>query len=295
MPATALDFMHPEDKAALENLQSLPLFSQCLKAFMKMGIEQQLHGLNLANKIRLGPDQLPEIYSYLPPVCEKLGIALPDFYLEMNPMPNAYTQGDTRIFVTVTSGLVEYLQPEEIRAVISHECGHIVCHHVLYHTLAAILATYGSGALGLAGVLTAPIQLALAYWSRRSELSADRAAALVMGGAQPVVETMIRLAGGPRSITSKVNIEAYLTQAESYDKLKESNWDKVLQSMAIMQADHPFASVRSREITQWCGSEYFERLQRGIAAEETAPKCPGCGAALGEGWRFCRQCGMAIG
>ena len=295
MPATALDFIHPEDKAALENLQALPLFSQCLKAFMKIGIEQLLHGLSMSNKIKLGPDQLPEIYNYLPPICEKLGIVVPDFYLEMNPAPNAYTQGDSRVFITVTSGLLEYLTKDEIRAVLAHECGHIVCRHVLYHTLAAMLMQYGSNILGLAAPLAMPIQLALAYWSRRSELSADRAAAVVMGGSRPVVDTMIRLSGGSKSITGKVNLEAYLKQADAYDKLQESQWDKMLQSFAIMQVDHPFPAVRAREITRWCESDCFQLIQQNMTVEANAPKCSKCNAVIGADWKFCRKCGQALG
>jgi hypothetical protein len=49
------DFIHPEDHAALENLKSIPLFSVCVKTFMKAVSEQFLHGVNMAQKVRLGP------------------------------------------------------------------------------------------------------------------------------------------------------------------------------------------------------------------------------------------------
>ena len=29
---------------------------------------------------------------------------------------------------------------DEVRAVVAHECGHIACHHMLYHTIAVLLA-----------------------------------------------------------------------------------------------------------------------------------------------------------
>ena len=79
------DFIHPDDQAALNNLQSLPLFPECMKAFMRLGWEQYFHGTNMAQKIRLGPDQLPEIYRYLLPICDRLDIQEPELYLEMNP------------------------------------------------------------------------------------------------------------------------------------------------------------------------------------------------------------------
>ncbi len=113
-----------------------------------MGIEQYQYGINMASRIRLSERQLPEIYMHLPPICEKLGIPEPELYLEMHPEPNAWTYGDTRVYITLTSGLIEYMTDEELDAVIAHECGHILCHHVLYGTMANILtntADYHTG------------------------------------------------------------------------------------------------------------------------------------------------------
>src|SRR6476620_11512772 len=76
MPARA--FIHPEDAAALEQLRSIPLFAQCLQAVMKLAPERLLHGLNMAQKVRLGPKQLPDIYKHLPVACAALGISEPE-------------------------------------------------------------------------------------------------------------------------------------------------------------------------------------------------------------------------
>lgn len=165
---------------------------------MKIYDERVFQGINMAQKIRISDKQLPEIYQYLKLPVEKLGIIEPELYLEMNPAPNAYTYGDTKIFITVTSGLIEYLDEDEIQAVFAHECGHIACRHTLYGTMARYLINYGLGSLGLAGKAMYPAVLALLYWYRRSEFSADRAAAVVMEDHKPLVETMIRLSGGPK-------------------------------------------------------------------------------------------------
>lgn len=103
------DYIHPEDEAALRNMQALPGFAAAMKLFMRYYDEQVTHGLNMANKIRLSETQLPHIYHKLPPICRKLTIEEPEFYLEMNPVPNAYAMGDTRTMISVTSGLLEYL------------------------------------------------------------------------------------------------------------------------------------------------------------------------------------------
>lgn len=295
MPLASSDFIHPEDSAALENLKSIPLFTPCLKAFMNLVNEQLLFGVNMAQKIRLGPDQLPDIYRRLPPACEALQIPVPEMYLELNPFPNAYTFGDTRVFITLTSGLLECMQEDELKAVIAHECGHIACRHVLYQTMASMLARFGSSVFGLVGAVSLPVQLALFYWQRRSELSADRAAALVMQNPQPVVETMLRLAGGPKSITGGVNLDRYVEQADTYDHLLESKWDKLLQGVAVMQESHPFLSVRTREIRKWCATDHFTRLAEALRSSSSPRLCPACAQPVRSEARFCPSCGSPLG
>jgi Zn-dependent protease with chaperone function len=287
------DFIHPEDEAARRNMESIPGFAAIVKAFMKLGMEQYYHGTNMACKIRLSEKQLPELYRKLPPICQKLSIAEPEFYLEMDPSPNAYTYGDSRVFLTITSGLVEYLTEEELSAVIAHECGHIACRHVLYHTMATLIKT-GADMFGLLGALTTPVQLALLYWSRRSELSADRAAAAAMESAKPVVETMVRLSGGPKCITEKVDIQEYAAQADAYDGLQESKWDKLLQTAAIAYQSHPFAAVRVREILKWCDTEHYQRLMENIKNQQSGKKCFNCQKPVDLNWKYCKHCGSKL-
>jgi Zn-dependent protease with chaperone function len=288
------EFIHPADKAALEALKAIPLFTPCLKAFLKVFSEEYFLGVNLAQKIRLGPRQLPRIYNLLPPICQKLGIEEPQLYLEMDPTPSAYTYGDTKVFITVTSGLVEYFSEEELRAALTHECGHILCRHVLYHTMADMITELGESVFGPLAAVATPVKLALLYWDRRSELSADRAAALVAGGADTLVQTMIRLAGGPRSLTSDIDVALYAAQGAEYQKLNEKLWDRVLQGMAVMNQSHPFTAVRTHEILEWCATEQFATLAASLDKESHTPHCPACGHPYEPGWKFCQGCGAHL-
>jgi len=292
MPIHPSEFIHPEDEAARRQLEAIPGFASVLKVVLRIGLEQYYHGTNMANKIRLSPKQLPDLYKRLPPICAKLGIEEPEFYLEMDPNPNAYTYGDTRVFLTITSGLVEYLDDNELDAVIAHECGHIVCRHVLYHTMGSLLLKGVSG-LGITGNLLYPLQLGLLYWSRRSEYSADRAAAAVMCSPEPVVETMIRLAGGPKALTDEVDVEEFANQAKAYETLKENSWDRVLQILAIMNQSHPFHAVRLREIRKWAQGDVFQRIADAIS-KENSQNCPRCKKPVSEDWTFCKHCAYKL-
>ncbi len=290
---TASDFIHPEDAAALRQLESIPGFPALVKKILSLGFEELQYGLNMATAIRLSPTQLPNLYNHLPPICKKLGIQEPELYLQMNPMPNAFTFGDTRIFITITSGLVEMMEGEELDAVIAHECGHIVCHHVLYHSIAQIIFS-GAASLGILGHLAMPIQLALLYWSRKSELSCDRCGSVITSP-EVITRVMARLSGGPRSITQEINFEEWARQADKYDEIKNENlWNKSLQIYAIAKEDHPFAAVRVREILKWGQSPQYQNLMENIKWEAYSRKCPNCGLLVHDDWTYCKYCGTKL-
>ena len=62
------DFVHPEDKAALEQLEAIPGFSLAVKSFLAFFNEKLVHGMNMASKIRLGPKSMtcpPVRYQFL--------------------------------------------------------------------------------------------------------------------------------------------------------------------------------------------------------------------------------------
>lgn len=282
-------FIHPEDESALNAMKNVPGFDTLVKKFMQIGYEAMLHGVNMASKIRLSETQLPEIYHKVTKICDKLEISCPEVYLEMSPYPNAYTYGDTDIFMVLTSGLFDYLDSDEIDSVIAHECGHIVCHHVLYHTIAEFLRT---GVSGLIGDLAEPLKLAVYYWSRKSELSADRAAALTCG-VETVVKTQLRLAGGPKVLTDNVNIEEWANQAEQYEEIRGGSlWDRFLQMGATMMLDHPFAAVRVREALNWSKTDEFKTVSDLIAGKVRL--CPHCNQPVSLEWVYCKYCGNKL-
>lgn len=289
----ASEFIHPEDAAALRQLESIPGFPALVKKILSLGLEQMQYGVNMASAIRLSPTQLPKLYNRLPPICEKLGIYEPEFYLEMNPIPNAWTFGDTRIYITITSGLVEMMDDEELDAIIAHECGHIICRHVLYHSVARYILS-GADSLGVLGALTVPIQYAILYWYRKSELSCDRCSSIVTSP-EIVSRVMARLAGGPKELTKDINMEEWARQADKYDEIRTDGlWNKTLQLYVTMGLDHPFNAVRVREILKWGESVQYLNLKDNLKSEASGKKCSNCGRSVSPDWTFCKYCGNKL-
>jgi Zn-dependent protease with chaperone function len=289
----ASEFIHPEDAAALRQLESIPGFPALVKKILSLGLEQMQYGVNMASAIRLSPTQLPKLYNHLPPICDKLGIDEPEFYLEMNPVPNAWTFGDTRIYITITSGLVEMMDNEELDAIIAHECGHIICRHVLYHSVARYILS-GADSLGVFGALTVPIQYAILYWYRKSELSCDRCSSIVTSP-EVVSRVMARLAGGPKELTKDINMEEWARQADKYDEIRTDGlWNKTLQLYVTMGLDHPFNAVRVREILKWGESVQYLNLKDNLKSEASGKKCSNCGRSVSPDWTFCKYCGNKL-
>lgn len=288
------DFIHPEDAAAIRQMESIPGFAAFIKRVLALGIETLQYGLNMASAIRLSEKQLPDIYRHLPPICQRMGIPEPEFYLQMDPVPNAWTMGDTRIYITVTSALVEMMSDEELDAILAHECGHIMCRHVLYHTVAQWISS-GIASLGILGKLAIPIEFAMLYWYRKSELSADRAASIITSP-EVVASTMARLSGGPNSITSQIDLREWAQQAEEYDRIQNSGmWNKALQLSVIAGQSHPFSAVRVREILKWGESEQYNMIKNGnFTIDAPGNVCPACGNGIDPGWKFCRNCGHQL-
>lgn len=277
----ALDYklyLHDSDKAAMAALKAIPGFSQVMKAFMKIWSEQQLRLINMSTNLRLNEKQMAKYYNMLPPICTKLGIDVPELFVELDVHPNAYTYGDTKPFIVITSGLFETLPDELIPTVLAHECGHIAYHHTLYTTMGrAILNGASAFVSGLGNIALYPIQLAFAYWMRCSEFSADRAAIICDGSAEKSTEVMMRFAGYDKDIMADANVEAFMEQALEYKNLVDNNaWNKTLEFILFQNYDHPLNAIRAYEGREWEKNERYKNILEYVSSEssESESKLP---------------------
>ncbi len=289
-------FIHENDRKALDALKAIPGFSEATKAVMRIYSEHTMRILNMSSKVRLSSEQFPRIYRLLPPICEAFRIDVPELYLEMDRTPNAYTSGDTNVFITLTSGLLEMMNDDEIQAVLAHECGHIVCRHVLYQTMGRLILSGAASLLPLGGLISAALSTAFAYWMRCSEFSADRASAAFLGGPERVVDVMLRLAGCSADMAGEVSAELFMRQAADYKQYVDSStWNKVLESLVLANQSHPFLAVRAASISEWCSSAGFTAIHPAAqAGDGSALHCPKCGAPVQSDWSFCRNCGTKL-
>ena len=126
-------YTHDLDRKALIALNTFPKIVKLRELYTANVDEKKEKILYLSSAIRLSEKQMPEIYGLLPPVCEKLGINVPELYYIKKKEMNAWTFGSVRPYICITSSLVDALNSDQISSVLAHECGHIACKHSLYY------------------------------------------------------------------------------------------------------------------------------------------------------------------
>lgn len=259
-------YIHPTDKAAMKALKAIPGFSQFVKAYMSVWNERQFRIMNMSSKLRISEKQMKKYYDMLPPICEKLGIDVPELYLELDVNPNSYTYGDKNPFIVITSGLLETMPAKLISTVLAHECGHIACHHTLYTTMGRMILNGVANNPGAASMVTLPLQIAFAYWMRCSEFSADRAAAIYEGSSDNMIEACMCFAGYGKDTPAEGSLDAFMEQAEEYREMVADNkWNKTLEFVLFNQMDHPLNAVRAYECREWGKSEQYAKICQYIA------------------------------
>lgn len=291
--------VHPTDKAAMHAMESIPGFTAATKAFMKAFNEREQVIANLSSSVLITDKQLPHYHDLLVPICKKLGIKEPLLFLCESAEPNAWTYGDTRVCITMTTALIEHMNDEEVQVVLAHECGHIFCRHVLYHTMGTMLIEGGDVFLDIPSAVTAGLKLAYKAWERNSELTADRVAALFCEDPRLVSTVMMRLAGGTKHLSEQIDLDLFMQQAALYQGyLDGSKMNKAINALVLSKQDHPLLAVRAREIHKWCGTPEFANLVAQMHTPEPmvleGPKCPHCGSEMSPGAIFCPRCGYRV-
>lgn len=295
----AQEFIHPDDAAALKALQNIPALPALMKKVFEYGYDEICWSNNVTSNIRLGQTQMPEVYKYLPPICHQLGIPIPELYLNMSPVANAWTSGQKRVYIVITLGLVKRFKEDELVAVLAHECGHILCQHVLYSMLANSVFELGDalmdsflGQIGNAAMK--PIKQGLFAWRRASELSADRVACMVTSAAT-LTRVLAKLERIPQYILNTMDYDAWAQQGADYEQMKSGGtWSKIVRYMSNIDLDHPYSPVRAYEAKKWENCDQCCHLKSNLKLLADGKTCSCCGAPVSGDWSFCKKCGNKL-
>lgn len=255
-------YEHPADAAATAALASVPMLDQVVRKLIEFGYERGLRSAYLGASVRLGPDQLPEIHALYRGVLHTLD--MPDeyeLYVTQMPVANAMAIGSGTPIIVLNSGLVNLGDLETVRVALAHECAHILSEHVLYRTALMILLRITATRVPLvAGLPLLAVKYALLEWSRATELSSDRAAALVVQDPLPVCRALMRIAAG--AAADQLDLDAYLRQAADYDEGGQG-LDRLQRVWQDMGLTHARPVRRAREVMDWVRGGDFDRIAGG--------------------------------
>lgn len=263
-------YEHPADRAATAALNSIPYLDRVIRKLIELGYERALRQAYLGSSVRLGEDQLPEVWRAHAIAYKTLDLEpVPDLYLTQFPIANALTIGAGRPIVVVQSGLVQLLSAEQLRAVFAHEAAHVLSDHVLYSTALVILMRLSS----LPGIPVPlfPLRAALMEWFRAAELSCDRAAALVTRDPIAVSRVLMVMAAGAEA--DHLDLDVFMRQGTEYRE-KGSALERLSRLLIDLNLIHPMPVRRIHEMMEWVRSGEYDRIVAGTFPSRDEPPRP---------------------
>ncbi|HTR56120.1 MAG TPA: M48 family metallopeptidase [Kofleriaceae bacterium] len=260
------EFRHPSDQRATDALRKIPGIDKLFAKVLEVGLERVYYVENIASNLRVTPKMFPRLHRSLTWATKILDVPEPEMYVTVDPIPNAFTYGHTKPFITVTSGLIDMLSDEELFYVVGHEVGHIKAGHVLYGTMArnivAVIALLGQATLGIGALLGQGLVIALLEWFRCAELTSDRAALLCVQDLEPARDVFMKLAGGTTRMAADMDREEFLRQVREYEEVDRTTLDRAYKILLTIGRTHPFAMQRAKELETWFEAGYPELMAR---------------------------------
>ncbi len=256
-------FEHPLDRSAIQILQKVPGLDWVAKKFIATIGDKRMRLYFLASAVRVNENQFSQVHTLFMEACRVLDIEEPpEVFVMQDFVVNAAAMGVDKPFIVLTSSLVETMSPEELQAVIAHELGHILCGHALYTTLLIIILKAWHFLLGIPGGSYAvwAILLGLMEWSRKAELTADRAGLLVTQDLEVSHRVDMKLAGG--KLTDQMSLAEFQKQAAEYQAAGDV-LDSVLKFQLLLVQSHPLPVLRVVELQKWVDSGDYQKILDG--------------------------------
>lgn len=314
------EYEHEMDRIFLDTLKKTKGFETLVRLFFKHGVERYFVIQHTGSNLQINSNQLSIIHEMIVDSCKNLNVSnLPDAYLEQGFI-NAKTIGSEKPLLVYGSACFGLLDYSEQMFITGHELGHIKSGHNLYSMIATLLSSGVADALmsatavltvGLSSALVIGIQVALFNWMRMSEFTADRAGLLCCQDIDAALRCLMKFAGMSPMFYSSMNVEAFKQQAREFRELDFSVRDKVIKTLAILDASHPWTVMRAHELLKWYESGEYQKVLNRITRQGTVPQnshnqqldkteatcgfCPNCGHPQAVRANFCPKCGNKIG
>lgn len=202
MNGTVPDYAFALDYELRSKLDQIPHFLTFCKRVSSTYVTRQMQIIN-QEALKVGPAQFPEIYEMGMECARRLGIGIPNIFVQNNPEMNAYTIASdvSSPLLVLYSGIVDRMTPGELKVVIGHECGHIHNQHLVYKTVIDKLLKGAAGFTGNILLSMANFSL-MQFWTRAAEVTADRAGLICADSIEDAYNVNAKTASGGTLNTS---------------------------------------------------------------------------------------------
>jgi len=254
---------HPADRGALVALRQLKGFDYVLRKMSGLINERAFRLQFLGSAVRVDERQFPTVHRLYTEAGTTLDVRkLPELFIMNSPIWNAVTIGMDKPLIVVNSALLKGMDEEELRFVLGHELGHAQSGHALYQSLLFwLIRLTGSvswmpiGALGVRAIIAA-----LQEWSRKAELSGDRAGLLATQDPAVALRVQMKLASGGQ--LGELDATAFLAQGTEYESSGDLR-DSLLKLLLLEAQSHPLAVIRAHELRRWVDEGEYMRILSG--------------------------------
>jgi Zn-dependent protease with chaperone function len=204
----------------------------------------------LGSSVKVTDQQFPRLHAIATRCASTLHIPTPAIYVSpaIGEL-NAYTLGtDEASYIVVNGALIDHLSDDELAFVIGHECGHIHNSHVVFSTALHYLT---NAAAFYVRWIVQPAILALRAWSRRAEVTCDRAGLLCVKDLEIATGAIVKLALGSQKLYKDLKVDEYVKQLEE--------GRRGIGRLAELLRSHPYVPKRIEALRLFAETEFYRR------------------------------------
>jgi Zn-dependent protease with chaperone function len=200
----------------------------------------------LGSAVKVSSQQLPRVYQAARTAGANLRVTVPTLFAVSSSAIKVKALGtEDTPYLVINVELAEKLSDAELTAAIGHELGHIQNGHILYATALHYLNT--SAAFFVRWVVQ-PAIMTLQAWSRRAEVTCDRASLLAVRDVDQALESLVKLAMG-------ASTEAGFSAQEYLRDLPDPK--KGVGRYAELFRSHPYVPKRVHALRAFADSAYY--------------------------------------
>lgn len=248
------DYAHPIDSKIIKALDT-PVINAVFKSWIDF-VSNTTWGTILASGIPVNEKNYPEINKIVDECSARLNIKRP-YVIITNSINgiNAMTFGsDEEPYIALSSLLTRIMSTNQLRFIIGHECGHIAMGHVVYHSVATAAGELSQFLPIVGPFINKTISFPLNAWSRRSEITADRAGLLCCNGDCILAKKTLLQLETAFMDADKLDVDSYVKHSDKF--LSKNNFRKVGEFLN----SHPLIPKRIHALDEFEKSKKFATL-----------------------------------